>query len=130
MIGKTQEKKEVVEIPKLSNENYREITFLLKKYKNTRKLLEYWGAVSLNENGLVETIKDYSNQSEYAMNKYSNFSPLSGVRYVGAGYVTYAPYSWCSEWLDQWEKWAKATKDENSKIFFRENPYPIMRPCQ
>lgn len=112
-MAKRDEKKEesAAQVPKLTVAHYREITDLVRKYGSTIKVLQYWLAVTINEDGSIKAVLDFSEHTGLTMQKYEDFSPLKGIKYVGQGYVTYTPFNWCSDWLSQWEWWI--TKPEN-----------------
>ena len=109
---KKNKKEEVEEVaaPKLTSENMREITALVRKHGNTLKVLEYWNMVRLDNNA-IESILDYSEMSEASSEKYYEYKPLKNVSYRG----TFTPYVFGAEWMSKWSLWVKSRYEEGDK---------------
>lgn len=97
--------------PKLTVAHFKEITELLKKYGGRNRVLAYWHAVTLDENGNIKAVLDHSEHSERDAARFEALEPLKGIKYVGNGYLQYIPYNWCTEWLSKWEWWASENKN-------------------
>lgn len=112
---KKEEEKVECDTPKLKMEHLHEITVLLRLHKTFNKLLHFWGAVSLDENGNITAIRNYHETSEFSWNKYEVFEPLKGIKYTGQGAVCYTPYNWCTDWLEKWTQWIRIRAEEGDK---------------
>lgn len=107
-MSRTKSKKEEPEYPKLTSAQLREVTELIIKYGSVNKVLKYWQAVKLDENGNVVGVTDHTewyNANDYNKAKYENFEPLKGIKYIGNGFLTFIPFHWCNEWMATWSVW-------------------------
>lgn len=121
---KTEEEKELNDIPKLTVAHYEEITKLVTRLGGVHQVLAYWGAVSLDEKGFISGIKYYPSekQNEFTTSKYEKFEPLKGIFYTGRGFFTAIPYNWCTEWIRQWEWYVSQNRHrEDIKPLFVKN---------
>lgn len=123
------EKKEDLGIPKLNAYHFKEITGLVKMYGGTIKVLAYWRAVTLHEDGSIKAVLDHSEHDSFTMDKYEALEPLKGIKYIGNGFSTYQPYTWCTEWLRQWEWWCtqNAHLPEVKPLLAKHNSIKTMR---
>jgi len=110
MAKREEQKEKGPDMPKLTQAHFLEITELIKKYGGVNKVMQYWHAVMLDEQGNVVAILDHSEHDEYTMAKFEALEPLKGIKYIGAGFLNYVPYTWCTEWIRQWEWWVGENK--------------------
>lgn len=102
------------EYPKLNARQLVEITELYIRFKTINRILKHWNAVNLDEDGNITAVCDfteYYNRNDENKKKYEAFEPLKGIKYLGQGFVTMMPYSWCSEWLSTWSAWLAREAD-------------------
>ena len=97
-----------VEYPKLNKVQLQEITELYIRFGSINRILKHWNAVNLDEEGKIVSVCDFTewySRSDHNQDTYSKFEAIKGVKYMGQGFFTYMPFSWCSEWLATWSAW-------------------------
>lgn len=104
--------------PRLNAKQLGEISELFVKYKSINRILKHWNAVNLDSEGNITGICDFVDwygKSDENKKKYENYEPLKGIKYMGMGFVTFQPYSWCSEWISSWTLWIQREAERGDR---------------